>query len=211
MRTVLSSFILLALLLQSSEALSQATEAYGAHQRSGVDIMWFKRFKKKNEAPGPFLFFSRNRASVAYERSVSLFASTNAVSYNLKNGWGMVLAGTFLMNGVSVKSGIQYFKQEGAFMFFGWCVSELKSHGSIDLFMLFRFQPSISPTLKLFSQVEVFPVYQSGTRSWNLTQRLRLGLKHRSWAAGPMADFNQVGAKTWKRSNNLGAFVRYEF
>jgi hypothetical protein len=164
----------LAMLLSGSIANAQAAEAYAGHQRAGIDILWFKYFKNGADEKTPFLFFSRNRASVDYQNSSGIFGSTNALSYNFKNGLGIVVAGTFLNTGFRPKMGAQYFKQHGGFMLFTWLVADLKKEGTVDLFGLFRYQPSIAEHWKIFSQLEFFPVYKPSTETWNLTQRLRL-------------------------------------
>ncbi|HEX4958833.1 MAG TPA: hypothetical protein VFV46_11695, partial [Lacibacter sp.] len=83
------------LLFNALVSQGQMFEFYAGHQRTGVDIMWFKNFKNNKEERTPFLFFSRNRASVDYKNSPTLFGSTNAVSYNFKNGLGIVTVASF--------------------------------------------------------------------------------------------------------------------
>ena len=190
---------------------SQSVESYAGHGRMGIDIMWFNNFKTVKEEKSPFLYFSRNRASVDYKNSTTAFGSTNAISYNLKSGFGIVAVASFLNAGLTPKAGIQFFKAKGNFMFFGWLVSDLNQHPNIDLFGLFRYQPVLQDQLKLFSQIEVFPVYSINKESWNLTQRIRLGLKFKNWVFGSMADFNQFGQISFTKSYNLGGFLRYEF
>jgi hypothetical protein len=204
-------FLLMAMLLYRGMAMTQMAEAYAGHQRAGVDIMWFKNFKNKKEERTAFLFFSRNRASVDYKKNPALFGSTNAVSYNFKNGLGIVAVGSFLQKGFVLKSGIQYYRQKNSFMFFGWAVADLKKEGGIDVFGMFRYQPKIKTSLHAFGQLELFPVYTPSTEVWSLTQRVRLGLKRRTMAAGFMADFNQTGKNNFTTTHNLGIFLRNEF
>jgi hypothetical protein len=192
-------------------AKTQTVEVYAGHQRAGMDIMWFKNFRNKKEERTPFLFFSRNRASVDYKNNPAAFGSTNAISYNFKNGIGITAVGSFLQNGFTLKSGIQYYRQKGDFMFFGWMVADLKKEGNIDVFGMFRYQPKIKSILYAFGQLELFPVYTPSTEVWNLTQRVRFGLKRRTMAAGFMADFNQTGNNNFTTTHNLGIFLRNEF
>lgn len=203
--------MLIVLLFTKGKTIAQAVEAYAGHKRAGVDLLWFKNFKNSNDERTPMLFFSRNRASVDYEHSPAAFGSTNAVSYNFKNGLGIVAVGSFLNTGFIPKMGIQYFKQKGDFMFFGWAVADVKKQGNIDIFGLFRYQPTIGEKWKGFGQLELFPVYTPSSKNWNLTQRLRLGLKHHTWAGGLMLDFNQYGKNTFVTTHNLGVFLRNEF
>ncbi|MCU0341557.1 MAG: hypothetical protein MUE30_16900 [Spirosomaceae bacterium] len=203
--------VLIALLFIEGRAIAQAVEVYAGHKRAGVDLLWFKNFKNKQEERTPFLFFSRNRASVAYQDSPTAFGSTNAVSYNFKNGIGIVAVGSFLNAGFTPKIGLQYFKQKGDFMFFGWAVADFEKESNIDVFALLRCTPKIKTHLNGFGQLEFFPVYNPSSEVWNITQRLRLGLKYHTWAAGFMADFNQTGKNTFMATHNLGIFLRNEF
>lgn len=192
-------------------AYAQSAEIYGGHQRAGVDLMWFKYFSNAEGKNSPFLFFSRNRASVDYENKTGAFGSVNAISWNLKNGLGAVAVGSFLNSGFTPKVGIQYFKARGDFMFFGWLVTDLKKHGQTDLFGLFRYQPRIRGELKMFAQAELFPVFRPYDSYWNITERFRLGLRKKAWACGLMADLNHSGKTKLTHTNNLGGFVRHEF
>lgn len=200
-----------AMLLYGGIANAQAVEIYAGHKRAGADLMWYKFFKDKKDAPAPFLFFSRNRASTDYDNSPTAFGSTNAVSYNFKNGLGLVGVGSFLNAGFTPKAGVQFVKIKGNFLFFGWLVADLKKEGNLDLFGMFRYQPAISGQWRLFSQVELFHVYNPKNDWWNITQRLRLGAKYRAWTVGVMADFNQAGTGDFVLTNNLGGFLRHDF
>lgn len=203
--------MLVVTLFVQSRSIAQALEAYAGHKRAGVDLLWFKNFKNNKEARTPFLFFSRNRANLDYKNSPTAFGSTNAVSYNFKNGLGIVVVGTFLNAGFTPKIGIQYFRQKGDFMFFGWAVADVKKQGSLEVFGLFRYVPEINRYFKGFGQLELFPGYAPSTAVWNITQRLRLGLKYHSWAGGFMADFNQAGKTTLLYTHNMGVFLRHDF
>lgn len=201
----------LAMLLSGGVAKAQSVETYAGHQRAGVDLMWFKYFKNKKEERTHFLFFSRNRASTDYHNTPTAFGSTNAVSYNFRNGLGLVGVGSFLNAGFTPKAGIQYVKMKGNFLFFGWLVADLKKKGNLDLFGLFRYQPVLSGKWRLFSQLELFQVYRPNDAYVNLTQRLRLGARYQSWAAGFLADFNQAGTDAYVKTKNVGGFLRYDF
>lgn len=199
------------LLLLQSRVTAQSVEAYAGHKRIGVDLMWFKNFKNAQAARTPFLFFSRNRASTDYHNAPTAFGSTNAVSYNFKNGLGVVAVASLLNAGFTPKAGLQLYKNKGDFMFFGWLVADLKKEGQIDLFGLFRYQPAINDRWKGFGQLELFPVYNPGAEIWSITQRLRLGARYHTWAGGFMADFNQTGKNNFAQTYNLGGFLRHEF
>lgn len=209
--TFQTGILVIAVLFISKALTAQTVEYYAGHQRTGVDIMWFKNIKNKKEERIPFLFFSRNRASVDYKNSPALFGSTNAVSYNFKNGLGIVTVASFLNAGFTPKAGVQFYKAKNSFLFFGWLVADLKKKGNIDLFGMFRYQPKISERWKGFGQLELFPVYTPSTEIWNLTQRIRLGAKHHAWAGGLMMDFNQYGNGSLTKTNNTGVFLRYDF
>lgn len=200
------------MLLYGGIVKAQTVETYAGHRRAGVDLMWFKFFKDKNDAPTPLLFFNRERASTDYDNAPTAFGSTSAVSYNFKGGLGIVAVGSFLNAGFIPKAGAQFVKIKGDFLFFGWLVADLKKEGNLDLFGMFRWQPKLHGSWRMFSQLELFPVYSPSKEFWSITQRLRLGTKHRDWAAGLMADFNQSsGTGEWDKSNNIGGFLRHDF
>ncbi|MFN8345270.1 MAG: hypothetical protein U0X91_09710 [Spirosomataceae bacterium] len=190
---------------------AQSVEIDAGHKRIGIDLMWFKYFKTAKNESMPFLFFSRNRANTDYRNSPAAFGSTNAISYNFRNGLGIVGVASFLNAGFLPKAGIQYYKQKGDFLFFGWFVTDLKQESNLDLFGLFRYQPKINAKWKGFGQGELFPVYTPKKQLWNLTQRFRLGVRFHTWAGGLMMDFNQSGRKAFSTTQNLGFFVRNEF
>lgn len=193
---------------------AQSVEVYAGHKRAGVDLMWFKNFKNIKDERTPFLFFSRNRASRDVIHNVSnptAFGSTNAISYNFKNGIGIVGVASLLNAGFTPKAGVQYYKQKGDFMFFGWFVSDLKKNNNLDLFGLFRYQPKFNEQWRGFLQVELFPVYNPKNQIWNFTERFRLGVRYHTWASGLMLDFNQAGKDNFTSTNNLGIFIRNEF
>lgn len=199
------------MLLLRSVAFSQNVEFYAGDKRFGADLMWFKNFKNTQQENSPILFFSRNRANADYHNSPTAFGSTNAVSYNFKNGLGIVTVASFLNSGFTPKAGIQFVKTKGNFMFFGWLVTDLKKDGNTDLFGLYRYQPKINEKWKLFSQAEIFPIYNFKNEFWNVTERFRLGLKINRTAFGMMADFNQQGKNVFSTTENTGTFLRYEF
>ncbi len=200
-----------AMLLSGGIANAQSVELYAGHKRAGVDLLWFKFFENRKDEKTPLLFFSRNRASTDYDNSPTAFGSTNAVSYNFKSGLGLVAVGSFVNAGFTPKAGLQLVKIKGDFLFFGWLVADLKKQGNVDLFGLFRYQPRLSGQWRLFSQVELFPVYNPENEFWNITQRLRLGAKYHGWAAGFMADFNQSGSADFSSTHNIGGFLRHDF
>lgn len=203
--------VLITLLFIKGRAIAQSVEFYAGHKRAGVDLMWFKNFKNGKAEPTPFLFFSRTRASTDYQNSPTAFGATNAVSYNFKNGLGIVAVASQLNSGFTPKAGVQYYKAKGNFMFFGWLVADIRKAGNVDLFGLFRYQPKLNEQLRIFSQAELFPVFNPSTKVWNLTERFRLGLRYHAWVVGTMVDFNQTGARTFATTHNLGGFLRYEF
>lgn len=200
-----------AMLMYMGMAVAQSVETYAGHKRAGADLMWFKYFKNKKDERTPFLFFSRNRANTDYDNAPTAFGSTNAVSYNFKNGLGLVAVGSLVNIGFTPKAGVQFVKMKGDFLFFGWLVVDLKKAGNVDMFGLFRWQPKLNEQWRLFAQLELFPVYNPENEYWNITQRLRFGAKHRAWAAGLMADFNQSGTGDFVQTKNLGGFLRHDF
>lgn len=203
--------LLVALVLLPGMARAQMAEVYAGHKRTGIDLMWFRNFRHQKGQPRHWLYFSRNRASISSAQSPVLYGSTNAVSYNFTNGLGLVGVTNWLATGVVPKAGLQYYKRSGNMMVFGWLVADLVRAGSIDAFVMWRFQPSITQTYKAFLQAELFPVYTPGTGNLNITQRVRLGARYHDWVAGPMADFNESGQEKLTLTVNAGLFLRYEF
>jgi hypothetical protein len=207
-RWILAAIILI---VGINHTTAQSVELYGGTERSGVDLMWFRYLKHKENQSTPFLFFSRNRASTGYKTSGSLMGSTNAISYNFKTGLGLVLVGSFLNSGFTGKTGVQFYRQKSKWLFFGWLVADIKRSGNMDLFGMFRYTPDIDHTWKLFSQVEVFPIYQLKSGIWNVTERLRLGFKKTNWTGGLMMDLNQHSVGSLQAKNNMGIFIRHDF
>lgn len=202
-------FIVMAAILLTGVAAAQTTEVYAGNHRAGVDILWFSPFRKNSGDKTPFLFFSRNRASIDYKQpGTGLLGSANAVSMNFKGGIGIVSVASFTNNGLTPKAGIQYFRSVRHFMFFGWLVADLKKNGGLDLFGLFRYTPAINEKVSLMAQVELFPVYFRESKSTNMIQRVRLGLKNTVWSGGLMADFSQGGGSNPYRTRNYGLFLR---
>lgn len=203
--------IIILFFLTKKNTFSQTTEIYIAHKRTGIDLMWFKNFKNKNGTNTPFLFFSRTRASVDYHNSQTAFGSTNAISFNFKNGIGIVTATSFINSGLIQKAGVQLFKQKNDFMFFGWLVADINDKSNLDLFGLLRYSPKIHGLWSGFGQFELFTVYNPTSDVKNITQRLRVGIKHHLWVLGLMMDFNHVGVSELHFTQNTGGFLRYEF
>ncbi len=206
-------------LLIGSEAFSQIPiEVFGGHEKTTLDIMFFKYFKNSQNENSKFLFFNRNRASIDYQQTstsnLPSFGFTEAVSYNhpkLK-GFAPVAVIQIFNSGVFPKAGVQYFHRKGDFTFFSWIVSETTRGPNIDFFVLSRFEPKLSDKLNLFVQVELvnaFPTEEAAT--YNFIQRFRLGLKIKDWQFGVGTDLNEFGNSTFTKLNNVGIFLRHEF
>lgn len=193
-------------------------EIFGGHQKTTVDIMFFKFFKNKKRENSHVLFFNRNRASIDYRMTAKAFLPqfgfTEAISYNhpkLK-GFAPVLVGQVLSWAVYPKAGVQFVHIKQEITIFTWLVCETLKDPNLDYFLLFRYTPKLTDKLHLFTQVEsvnAFPTRSSG--NFNLTQRLRVGLKLKDWQFGAGADLNQTGSKTFVSTYNLGGFLRHEF
>lgn len=197
--------------LLSLNLRAQMAEAYAGDERAGVDIMWFRYFKKDSGANSPWLFFSRVRASVNYHNQ-PLWGTTNAVSYNFSSGWAVVGVGALGAAGFIPKVGVQFSGRSSNFLFFGWLVAETASKPDIDLFMLGRYTPRISARLKLFLQLEASQVFPGrSSRPYNFVQRLRLGLQWKTWQSGFIMDWSEVGRRDYTVTHNLGIFLRHEF
>ena len=117
---------------------------------------------------------------------------------------------SFLNAGFTPKAGVQYHRQKGDLMFFGWLVADLNRNGGLDLFCMLRLTPPVSSKARLFDQMELFPVWKPSLRTWNVTERLRLCAKSGPWAAGWMFDLNQSRKGKVTTTGNMGLFIRHE-
>jgi hypothetical protein len=197
-------------------------EIFAGHERSTVDIMFFKYFKNTQADPNNhrdrWLFFNRNRASVDYRMTKTTFLPqfgfTEAISYNHEKlkGFAPVLVGQVLSWGVYAKAGIQYAHIKKEITVFTWLVCEILEKPDIDYFLLFRYTPKLSEKINLFTQVESVNALPTVSKdNFSFTQRLRLGLSIKSYQFGAGADFNQSGNTTFAKTYNLGGFIRHEF
>jgi hypothetical protein len=193
-------------------------EFFAGHERSTLDIMFFKYFKKHEDQNSRFLFFNRNRASIDYQMTTGsnlpAFGFTEAISYNHERlkGIAPVLVGQVLSQGVLAKGGIQFARIHKTTTVFSWLVCDLKRNPQFDYFILFRFTPVINATLKLFTQFESLNTITTDANApFNFTQRVRIGLQKKSFQVGFGGDFNQRGRNQMNHFTNAGVFLRYEF
>lgn len=214
-----SILIVCALLNFASSAQYQIpVEFFAGQKRATADIMFFQFFKNKEKENTPWLFFNRNRASVPYPLGHSLqtplFGFTEALSYNAQKlkGFAPVAVLQILSNDVSAKAGIQYARVKERLTIFSWLVSETKSQGNIDFFLLTRYTPRLTDRLDLFTQLETLnQIPTSGYAIYSFTQRLRLGLQYHRFQIGLGADWTQFGKNSILKSQNNGLFIRHQF
>lgn len=217
--------LLLLFLFGLGAAVAQAqipVEAFVGHERTTIDILFFKFFQNKQadsgQAQNRWLFFNRNRASVDYRMTdtqyLPQFGFTEAISYNhpkLK-GIAPVAVVQVLSWGVFPKAGLQYAHSGNQFTLFTWLVSETLSASVLDYFLLMRYTPKLSDKVQLFTQFESVNAFPTDSlENISFTQRFRLGLKMGRWQFGVGFDGQQTGRKTWSNTNNTGSFLRYEF
>lgn len=180
--------------------------------------MFFKFFKNKKRENSHWLFFNRNRAAVDYKMTktsfLPQFGFTEAISYNhpkLK-GFAPVAVVQIFNSGVYPKAGVQYVFIKKEITFFSWVVCETLKDPDLDFFGLFRFTPPLTGKLNLFTQMETVNAFPTSSKGFfNLTQRVRLGLKIKDWQFGPGADFNESGSLSFLFNYNVGGFLRHEF
>lgn len=216
-------FICLILLLSIGNLRTQTPfEVFAGDKKASLDLMFFKFLSPINDsAPSlhpRWLFFNRNRAVVDYKMTSSAFKPqfgfTEAFSYNHEKLKGMapVVVGQILNNGVYAKAGVQFAHVKKNYTLFTWLVSELKSTPSIDYFLLWRYTPSIKMKTQAFVQVELVNTFPTKDFfPFNFTQRLRLGLKQKSYQCGLGGDFTAIGRSSFTVTNNFGIFLRHEF
>lgn len=193
-------------------------EVFGGHEKTTVDVMFFKFFKNRKGENSRWLFFNRNRASVDYRMTTTTylpqFGFTEAVSYNhpkLK-GFAPVAVGQVLSWNVLPKAGIQYAYIRKEFTVFTWLVTETLNKPDLDYFLLVRYTPPLGKVLHLYTQLESsnsFPMYANG--NFGFVQRIRLGLGIHHWQLGAGGDFTQTGRTDFTYTFNAGGFLRHEF
>ncbi len=193
-------------------------EVFSGNKKITVDVLFFKHFKNKESDNSKFLFFNRNRASIDYKQTTSsylpAFGFTEAISYNHQKlkGFAPVIVAQINNKGIYPKAGVQYFYYKNNFTFFSWVVSEVLEKPNIDLFVLTRYEPTLTAKLNLFTQLELVNAFPTaGTNNYNLFQRTRIGLSIKAFQFGAGADFNEFGKSTFVNTNNVGGFLRYEF
>ncbi len=193
-------------------------ELLAGDKKASVDLMFFKFFKNKAGQNSKFLFFSRERAVIDYKQTSTAnlpqFGFTEAISYNhpALKGMAPVLVGQILNRNTFAKAGIQYAHISKNTTVFGWVVSELQGDPNLDVFLLLRFTPKLTPKLQLYAQIETansFPT--DADKTFSFVQRLRLGLKIRDWEFGAGTDFSQAGRSQFSKTENTGLFLRHEF
>ena len=186
-------------------------EIMAGTQRTGADLLWFRKFQQKKGSQSPWLFFHRSRASVDYKNRVA-FGMTNALSYNFRNGVGLVLATQFLQTGFVYKAGAQYFHSFPNGSLFTWLVAGENSLGNFsgDWFLLARWMPRLDQQHKWFFQAE--NLYQlDSEKNLSIVHRLRAGWGNSCWQYGLAADLTAQGKSKPGLSVNPGLFMRKEF
>ena len=212
------SLVTTILLFRSVVIAQIPVEVFAGHKKTTADIMFFKFFKNKEAPNSDWLFFNRNRASIDYAMTSSAnlpqFGFTEAVSYNNKKwkGFAPVAVVQILNKGVSPKAGVQFAKIKKDYTIFTWVVCEILENPNIDFFFLGRYTPKLTDKLNLFTQLELVNALPTAeTNNFNFIQRLRLGLKVKEYQFGLGADFTALGRNNFTTTQNLGAFLRYEF
>lgn len=197
-------------------------EVFGGHERSTIDIMFFKFFRNSQKSIEPrnnrWLFFNRTRASIDYRitetQYLPQFGFTEAISYNHERlkGFAPVIVVQVLSWGVYPKAGIQYARITKNTTVFTWLVSETLDDPALDYFLLLRYTPKITEKVLLFTQAESVNTLPTARGAhYSFTQRFRLGLQLNSYQFGVGADFSQTGRKSFTAFNNTGLFLRHEF
>ncbi len=214
-------FIILIGIFSTSKA-QIPVEIFAGHERTTVDIMFFKYFKNNKENPhnhrDRWLLFNRNRASVDYRMTKTTylpqFGFTEAISYNHEKlkGFAPVIVGQVLSWGVFPKAGIQYAHISKNMTIFTWLVCETLEKPDLDYFLLVRYNPKITEKINLFTQLESVNAFPTvSTENFSFTQRLRLGIQLKTYQFGAGADFNQTGNTAFTKIYNIGGFIRHEF
>lgn len=193
-------------------------EAFAGKSKSTLDIMFFKFFRNSEGSNSRFLFFNRNRASVDYRYDgvnyLPQFGFTEAISFNHSKLKGFAPVGVvqLLSSSVMLKCGFQFVSIKGNHTFFTWLVHRLGPFPELDFFMLFRYMPSLSKKMKLFSQLEsLFTIPYIDRQNSSMVYRARLGSSFSDFQCGLGLDFFALGSQGWNPSIYPGVFFRYQF
>lgn len=185
-------------------------EVFVGNEKTAVDVLWFRSIKNQQGEPTSFLFFNRNRAVVDYHNRTS-FGSTNALSFAVFEGLGVVLVGQFFNSGFYPKAGVQYYFTHDRLSIFSWAVVETLNEPDADWFVLGKYEPQITEEWRLYLQAE-FLGSTGFNGVLNLSQRLRIGMGLEGWVFGFGSDFIETGKLPSLTVNaNAGVFLRREF
>lgn len=211
------AFAALAVLLPGP-ALALSVEALAGHERSSVDLMFFRFFPAGAEDRSDFLLFQRARGSFGYTPADPADAAqlgiTTAVSWNpaALRGVAPVLVGQVLTAGPVAKAGVQYARPTERFTVFGWAVAELAPTPTIDVFALARLRVPVGERLAVGGAVEALVTVPTDPDDpLSLVERARVGVGRGGWQVGPGLDLAQYRADGWTLTWNLGGFVRHDF
>lgn len=210
---------MLALTLLNAGLIAQIpVEVMLGHRQAGLDLMFFKFFKNKEEKPSKALFFNRSIATIDYRMTdttyLPQFSQTAAISYNLEKlkGFAPVVIGQISNKGLFPKAGIQFARVQKRMVIFAWAVSELQKEPGLDLYFLLRLMPQISTHLDFFFQLENLCVFSTSEfLQSRYIQRLRLGLGLADWQFGLAGNFGEYPGLALPFTSNLGIFLRHEF
>lgn len=193
-------------------------EIFVGHERTTLDIMFFKFFLNDDNSHTPWLFFNRTRAGLDYRLTDTSyfpqFGFTEAFSYNHPslNGFAPVGVVQILNRGIFPKVGIQYANISTDATLFSWVVVETRQRPAIDVFLLARFTPKITDIWRLFTQIELINALPTeGQALFSFIQRGRVGVQYRSFQWGVGADITLTGKSAFAHTANIGLFVRHEF
>lgn len=217
---VYSLLFLLLLLFRGQAQLP--FEVFGGHQKTTLDLMFFKYFGALRHNPGQekerWLFFNRNRASVDYRMThntfLPQFGFTEAFSYNHQawRGLAPVALIQVLNTGLYPKAGLQYARIKNHLTLFTWLVTELVHLPKLDYFILLRWMPKLNGQLNWFTQLESINTIATERNALSVfTQRLRIGVSLKGYQVGAGGDLTQSKTEQVAYTRNLGAFIRHEF
>lgn len=217
MRRILIILFMTVSLLGGTVIAQIPVEVFTGNEKATLDIMFFKYFNNNHNESSRFLFFNRNRLAIDYEMTsaekLPLFGFTEAVSYNhpeLK-GFAPVFVTQVFNSGIYPKAGVQFVSSKENVTLFSWLVSQIQNNPGIDFYVLLRYTPHLSSTLKLFTQMESLNTIYAENSSFSFTQRFRIGLKMQKFQFGLGSDLAEKTQENSGFDSNTGLFLRYEF
>jgi len=199
-------FILFLLLISGVHVFGQSLEIMPGTERVFVDVQWLEFFEEDQK----WSLFSRSRATTDYEENTNLFTG-GYLNYTTKSGLGATILGRISSLGAGSDAGIHLFKANNRMMLYALASIGLSSELSYSWFSIFRFTPSLSDKMNVYSSLELFSNFGEEGHLASV-QRIRLGLANKSgFQFGLGLNLSGLGKNYQNTDSNPGVFLRKQF